>query len=391
MQSNINRYYTTTEEHADKLPAKEWDELANENVYMTHGWLRTLERTLIESPRPLYVLVCDSGRLLGCAVCYAQKKEDRLLGIDDPLLGRFKHVFPRLGMSFRPALVSPLRFAARCPILIRQDLSSKDRAQVLDRLLIEIEKHAVSHKLSTAFSTTSEDCEINTALQDRGYIQAMDIPIAYLDITWKDFSGYLSYLRKMSRNEAKSVKRQINKNRRAGVSIKNVHSLGGPDNTLMHLFRLNHFKYERGPFKYKDSLLRELKSNLGEHTVIKMASKNSQPIGASVTLTKGDVNSQMLIGIDHALSRDDLTYFNLNIYEEIKGAISSGSKRIYFGQGAYYLKIRRGCKVIDTYTYFKPVGLRHHIMTRLWFPILSAWVKAKLPDWIHRNHEAGCK
>ena len=179
MANQEHLYHITTASTTHELNEKEWNELTNDNMFAYWGWLRTLENTLIETISPIYVLIRDSNRLLGVAVCYVQGKENSLLCVDEALLGRLKYIFPRFDISFRPALVCALRHASHCPVMISNDLTQSERQQIRDILLSEIENHACSYGISTAFSTTSEDNELNQALRYRGYLRAIDVPNTY--------------------------------------------------------------------------------------------------------------------------------------------------------------------------------------------------------------------
>ena len=84
-------------------------------------------------------------------------------------------------------------------------------------------------------------------------------------------------------------------------------------------------------------------------------------------------------GVDHGMSGNDFTYFNINYYRPIMDAISSGKTRMNYGRGMYELKRRRGCKVKNICFYYKPYNVKEKIMAKSLFPLRGMRMKKILP------------
>jgi predicted N-acyltransferase len=84
-----------------------------------------------------------------------------------------------------------------------------------------------------------------------------------------------------------------------------------------------------------------------------------------------------MVGVDHALAGPDATYFMLTYYRPIQYAIDKRLKRIYFGNAQYALKQRRGCKISNSYIFYKSPRPAVNNLVGLWFLVHRIWFEKK--------------
>jgi hypothetical protein len=107
-----------------------------------------------------------------------------------------------------------------------------------------------------------------------------------------------------------------------------------------------------------------------------VARKGAAIVGAYVMLVEGPFAIAFAIGVDPG-EIDDYTYFRLGYYASVEYAAAHGIERIYFGRGMYAAKLRRGCRLIDAWTYSRANG-----PIRLWtapaYALATVWNRAKV-------------
>jgi predicted N-acyltransferase len=201
-----------------------------------------------------------------------------------------------------------------------------------------------------------------------------------MDISWDSFAAYKKYIRKRSLKMKKNIAQEINKNRKSGVTIGRVKDIDGQERRLYKLLNENSLEYDKLPMPFQENFLSRLEKNIGDDLVIYQSIKTGRISGVMVMLKSGDTAYLYLLGIDHSLAQNDFTYFNIGFYRPIADAITDNIKKIYFGAGPYYPKLRRGCKIQKAYFFHKPCHPASKLAAKLWFCLHHYWYNKKLPQ-----------
>jgi predicted N-acyltransferase len=361
-----------------RIDREEWDALVGESIFASYGWLKTLEQTFIGDQKPRYFLMREAGRLIATAACYIAQPSEQIHNCDDTLLGRFKRYASKMGISFLPAMICSPRGAFGTHVLVDKRLDSKKAETVVTELIKKIEEFAFEYRLSIVFANVMDhEISLIRSLSERGYSKADTFPLCYLDVEWSSFNDYLASLKQIRQGSAKMIRREINKNRNEGVIIEEIEKVDGYQDRLFEMANRNYLSHNGKPFPFRKEYFKALKENLGSDAVIYTATKNNELVGVCVLLRRKESYFVPVIGVDHESAGNDFTYFNLAYYRPIRDAISDRIKRIYFGQAMYSLKTRRGCKMSNTYTYYKPYRRVSQIAVRPWFWLLSTWYRKK--------------
>jgi predicted N-acyltransferase len=367
-------------ESITELKKREWDELAFDNVFASYGWLKTVEEAFAGKICPRYVVIKNSNRLVAVAVSYLFEKRRHVDDLDNILLGRLRRYVSNLGISFMPALICGPLFCYGKHFLVSSEASPEERRIATTELLDTIEGIATGRGLPVGFSGVMDDeTELMRLLANRKYRKAIDLPLAFLDIKWGSFSEYVDHLKTISKKARKVVKNEINRNQKEGVVIK---PLKGPENhedRLGELVNDNAYRHNQRPFMFRQGFFAKLKENLGKEARFYVSIKHDAITGVCILLVRNKIGYLPMVGVDHNKTANDFTYFNISFYKPISDAISEGITVLYFGRGMYELKARRGCSSKNVYTYYNPFDNVKDRAVRLWFALLSAWNRCKVP------------
>jgi predicted N-acyltransferase len=354
----------------------DWNGLAGENVLMSHGWLRTIEETRLVPSNRLYLLAEDTGRLVGGAVL-EYSGPDRF---DQLLFGRLANRTARLGISFGPVLdAHPYRSYGKA-FLVEAGADSSGRKNIIRALYSEMERLTGIADGSIGFSKLMEnEPELAELLKEEGFLRFTTSPLNYIDIKWSSFSGYREYIAGFSRNMESNIRKEMNKNRRVGVEIRAVEEVAECEDRLVQLAEMNRMKHNNLPFPFRRDFFSRLKEYMGGNAVIYGAFKKGELMGVALQLKTNRTAYSPIVGVDHDLSGNDATYFNLCYYKPIADAIENKIGRIYFGFGMYELKAKRGCRFLPVHVYFRSNRKWRNVAARSWMSVHSAWWARKSP------------
>jgi len=354
-----------------EIDSQTWNRLAGD-VFSSHDWLRTVEQTFIGEVRYRYCLIYERESLVGAAICQIWERSDRVFDLDDCMLGRFKGLSRRLGVSFLPAYVCGTLKGCGENLLVDESMEPDAKHAVSHELLDAIETDAVEFDVPVAFANVVEsDNDLVRLLRDRGFWSTYDLPVAWMDVCWSSFEEYKAYVRQASGSN-RFLRNEVSRFRKSGVRVQKLTKGSKLSGALHELLQQNYLVHNGKNYPFESGFLRTLKENLGEDAVIYLASKESTYHGVSLMLKRGAVGHMAAIGINHAVAGNDFTYFNLGFYEPIADAIEGGLEKLEFGTALYASKRRRGCRTAETYLYYKPMRTRKLFATRPAFHVHSA-------------------
>ena len=358
------------------IDPNEWNRLAGENPFATHGWLLTVESCWRNKLEPSYFTLRQDGVVVAASVCYVASATTDAETLDDMLFGRLARPARSFGLSFLPAFICGPALGYGWHIGVDQRLSSADQDMVRGMVLdaIEAESRNLGLQLHFVHLLDTENT-LQNLLRERGYLRCRNAPVAVLDVNWDSFEDYLSDLPARRRRE---FRRQIRRNREAGNAISLVESVPDDESRLLELVDNNARKHNTYPFAFGPGFFHELKRNLGAEAWIFTSRRSGVIMGVSGSVVEGDNAYAFVVGVDHGIAGNDYTYFQLLYYSLIAHAIESGTRHIFYGRGMYEIKLRRGCRLTDTWIYSREAAPRRQASAS-WFALASFWNRYKLP------------
>ena len=361
-----------------------WDALAGDNVYISYGWLKTVEETHKEPIGSRYLVVYDwDGKPVGATVCYiAGKNTSASVRLDPILQGKYRRILSPAGISFLPALVCCPMYGYGTHFLISGALDSAEKRAVAEELLAGVENLAARERLPICFQYVMDhEKELLSALEDkdRGYNKTLCLPINYIPVEWSSFEGYLDSIKGLGRSMKTKVRREIKTNGNEGVVIEPMENVDECADRLHEILDNHYLRLNGVHFPYSSRFIPNLRKNLGNDVIVNVASKKGRITAVGIVRKKGKCWDGLIVGVDHELAGNDFTYFNITLYKPIADAIAAGAAMMVQGSGVYEAKMRKGCKVARSYLFHKSLGKTGHILTNAWFRFHSSMLLRRLP------------
>ncbi len=361
----------------EEIKKEVWDLLTENNVYMCYEYLKTIEETTVFPLLPYYIIVYGEKALAGSVTYFEPQNSSKIL--DSVLLGRLMESGSFKKATFLPSIICNRQRGEGTHFIFSPDINNDQLNLLQDKLIDEIERIAKKKKASVCFLNITNDQEfLMKSLKKRGFYKTIDLPSNSIDVAWSSFDGYIKYLSIKYPYMKKSIRHEMNRNRKSGVIIKQIQNFEKHEKRLFELMKLNHFKHNSSAFMLKDNYIQKIKENFGENAIVYTAVKNDIIIGVSIILKKGREAFFSSIGIDHELSEKDFTFFNLGYYEPIREMSGYNLKRIYYGRGLYDTKIKRGCTTKDMFLFYKPRNKLALPFVKIWFIFHKKWMAYKL-------------
>lgn len=352
-----------------EIDQSEWDDLAGSKAQGSHAWLTIIEDTFYEKPDSHYAVVKKGEQIVGGCICYIRQQSGRLRDLDALILGRIKHLCNRMGITLAPVLYCGQMHGSDEPFLFSKNLG-KGELDLLCSLLIDaVEEKAQRSKCALCIYNMPESNEsFSLEMKERVYFRTTDFPSCYLDIEWDSFEGYKKFIQKViGKKMKKAIQNEINRNKKAGISIAPLADIQDANNSLYQLIDDHYRRLNQKSYPFTSQYLIHLKATFKDKVTIYTASKDGNYIAVCASIRKADTVYVPLIGVNHETAGNDFTYFNLAFYQPIRDAVEAGVKRIIFGNSQYRAKMRRGCKLQYLTVYYKPYHNFFNLIAKYWF------------------------
>jgi predicted N-acyltransferase len=361
----------------EQVPESEWQDLVVGHPALRLEVLNAITNTAIRPIKLQFFLLEDHLGLAAAAVCEPIAWSAAHNPLDALLLGRAAGPARRLGVSSGPALVFHTPLRRQAPVLLRAAHPSEQR-QVLDSLLDAIEEHAARVKYGIAFvGVTLEDNLLWSALRSRRYLDSEFDATACMQIEWADFDGYVDHLRARSKNAAQTARTELSRNRRNGVSIRQLPFAAADAYGLYAIFR-NHYRYKNGSDPpYGPEFLTQLAASLGDDLLIFEAVRDGKRVAALAVVCSGSVGWMAMIGLELRDRPNDFTYANLLFYHTAIWAPALSLKTLLYGTGVQRFKQKRGCRLLACHLYYRPGRPIGRVVAMPYLRIHQAWMRGK--------------
>ncbi len=361
----------------EQVPESEWQGLVAGHPALRLEVLKAITNTAIRSLKLQFFLLEDHLGLAAAAVCEPITSSVAHNPLDALLLGRAAEAARRLGVSSRPVLMFHTPLRRQAPVILRAAHPSEQR-QVLESLLDAIEEHAARLKYGIAFvGVTVEDQLLKSALRSRRYLDSAFDATACMQIEWADFDGYVNHLRARSKNAAQTARTERSRNRRSGVTIRQLRFAAADASGLYAIMR-EHYRYKNGmELPYGPEFLPQLAASLGDDLLIFEAVRDGKRVAALAVVRSGSVGWVVMIGLEQRDRPNDFTYSNLLFYHAATWAPALGLKTLLYGTGVQRFKLKRGCRLLACHLYYRPGRPIGRIIATSYLRIHQAWSRRK--------------
>jgi predicted N-acyltransferase len=362
----------------EQLPEAEWHHLVSGKPALRLEVLRAIARY---PSRPLSLqvfLLEDHLGLAGVAVCVPVGERAARNSLDTLLFGRAPPLLRRLGVSTQPVLLFQNPLLRQASVVLRQGTAVVQQ-RLLEQLLDSIETHAAELNVGIAFmSVTPEDTPLWATLRRRGYRCSAHDSTAWLDIRWSDFDSYVNYLRQTSSNAAKIARNERNRNRKSGVSIRQLTCSDELAHALYAITR-KHYHHKNGcdPV-YGPQFLPHLSQVLGDDLLVFEAVRGGKRVAMLAVVRSETVGWMAWVGIEMRDRPNDFTYANITFYHASDWAPALGLKSLLYGDVAQAAKSRRGCRLLPCGVFYRPRRRMFRWLARPYLALHQAWFQRKI-------------
>lgn len=353
----------------------EWQRIAVGHPALRHEVLRTLQTNASRTLSLRIFLVEDEEGLAAAAIGEQVDTQNAHNPLDGVLFGRARGVARRVGLATAPALVFESALGSAPTILAREGPS---RTTYLERVLGDIEDYAVQHGLGVAFSgIPAADDELTRAFERRRYVSSEVAATARLEVQWCDFEGYLRFLRQRSRNAAKTVRGERNRNARSGTCIRRLPA-AAPLDSIYVLARDHHRRKNEDDLPDGPGFLPQLQQDIGDDLICFAAERDGQRTASVAVVRFGKVGWVSWLGFAQHDRPNDFTYSNLVYYHLAANAPQLGIDTLLYGNSVLKAKEMRGCTVRVNRLYWRPRSVLARTLYRPYLAVHRAWYRRKL-------------
>lgn len=346
-------------QHYDSVSAidpLQWRQLEALSGFSSYGWLKTVESHAIGSYAPRYIVAYYHETPVGAVILDLVNDVDRENSIVRRVFGGRRLLRHTFGKSLIPNLVAGTPFGYGGQFLINASNGREQNVHIIRELLLAAEKLSTTLGAPLWFADVlAKDALLIDILRDAGYLSSRYLPLAELGIDWGTFDDYVATLKKQSKNVAKDIRRERNRCHSAGILLEEPTDLADRDKIYVQLANHTYGKHGDLAFPFSAGFFSGLKNELGDDLLVCEAQKDGKTLGFVTMTSDGRTAWAGSYGLDYSDSASAFVYFNLVLQWPVRKAIELGLERLVLGRGHYALKLRRGCRLSDTYFFHKPL------------------------------------
>jgi predicted N-acyltransferase len=353
----------------------DWQKIAVGHPALRHEVLRTLQTSATRPMALRIFLLEDDEGLAAAAIGEEVTAGDSHNPLDSALFGRARGVARSVGLATAPALVFESALGSAPPILARE---GPLRPMYLERLLSEIERYGAQNNLGVAFSgIPASDKELASVFERHRYVSSEVASTAWLKIEWSDFDGYLRFLRGRSKNAAKTVRGERNRNARSGICIRRLPNTA-PLDSIYVLARDHYRRKNQADLLDSPQFLPRLQQDIGEDLLCFAAERDGRRIASVAVVRFGDVGWVSWLGFAEHDRPNDFTYSNLVYYHLAESAAKLGINTLLYGNSVLKAKEMRGCQILVNRLYWRPRSSLARTLVKPYLFVHRAWYRRKM-------------
>jgi predicted N-acyltransferase len=262
------------------LGPQQWNALgAADNPFTRYEFLAALERSHCVGPgsgwEPRYLTLRDERGLAAGAAAYLKRHSFGEFVFDFA----WAKGYERIGRRYYPklTLAAPFTPATGPRLLVRADL---DRALHAARLLEELERHALSHSLSSVHALFLDEAA-RAACEQRGWLLRRDCQFHWTNRGYHSFEDYLATFTAEKRKKARRERRRVQE---AGVRFET--RFGGQlDEPLIdriyELHRDTFLRHGHEPYLTR-TFFSDAAKNLSDSLMVKLALHGRTVVAAAI-------------------------------------------------------------------------------------------------------------
>ena len=319
------------------VPPCEWNRLAGDDPFLRHEFLHALHATGCASAEtgwaPRFLILREHGVLAGAMPLYLKNHSYGEYVFD----WAWADAYHRHGLRYYPKLLNAVPFTPVAGKRLLADTAGQRRTLLAAAL--ELARESGASSLHCLFPPAGEAAE----MQDCGLLLRHGVQFHWLNPGYADFDGFLATLNHDKRKKIKQERRRV---RDAGIRFECYPGSAITDALWVFFnrcYRETYRQHRSTPYLSLD-FFRAIGRSMPENIALMVATRESQPIAASLNIHNGRRLCGRYWG---ALEFHPALHFETCYYQVIEFCIARGIASFEGGaQGEH--KIARGLLPVET-------------------------------------------
>ena len=319
----------------EDIPQEDWDSVYPKSLE-GYNFFKSLDESKFEQFSFYYIMIYDGDTVVGAAPCFLLR-----YSLDTSISGPIRRVLNFIKKRF-PAFLSVKALACGIPMgegHIGMGGNSKDIVDAIVKKMDEIARHEKAqliafkdfpHSYSSAFSL----------LTDSGFFKIDSLPYAEMEITFRDFDGYLNKLSGASRYDLRRKFKKVDSSVKIDMEIVDHPD----DDTFADMYELYTQildKHEMGFEVAPKGFFKNMAKNMPEETKFFLWRIDGKLVAFLFALTSGDIFIDYYLGLDYEFAHKYHLFF-IKFRDVMKWCIENKIKRYEIGFSGYEPKRRLG-------------------------------------------------
>jgi uncharacterized protein len=325
-----------------EIPEREWNRLVpDENFYLSHRWLRTLERN---SAMPARYLVLRRGdnEILGALPCYVARSPGTNM-LSDPGAVLATVTGSGTAADWLPSMLCGARVGYSSDLLLAPHQSSRTAVDTVRALVDALEHRA--HELAVAgcaFLYLNQGGQRRILPHLTGWAPLFASAEAWLDVPWASFDEYVKWLPASRRS---IVRRDVHRFQQGPCLLQEGQLANWYEQTARLQVNVQRKYAHPATVNAMSEMFSWWADDVGDCSVVFLCRQGDLLVGYSLAFRWGGTLYLRSAGMDYDQLTGSAEYFNVTYYAPIRYAIRHGLHRIHFGMESFRPKCLRGARL----------------------------------------------
>lgn len=343
----MNSTYTFTIYESTKALPKQWEKLAESNIFLTIPYLEALEQSAPLNMTCFYIGIFKDDQLVGIAISqFLNLNQLESFGERDKCLKTYFRNLIFRNFSAHVLFVGNNMLTGQNAFLFSSELNLREAIITLHQAAVEI-KNKLHQKRIKVHITTFKDF-------NKEEIKSFEIPSFsnfYRFITqpnmvfcscdhWLTFDDYLASLTKKYRDQYKRCRKKAEGIHKEKMDLESIIS---NEDTIYELYHHVALNAPFNTFLLTKNHFRILKEKLKDNFLFYGYFENGKLIGFNTLIKNGSQMDTYFLGYDEKIQREKMLYLNM-LYDMVAYSINKGFKEIVFARTALEIKSSIGAK-----------------------------------------------
>lgn len=339
----FNIYASTTE-----LPEK-WDEVAHDNAFLQHAYLKVLEESAPKNMQCFFIGVFDNNRLIGVALAqYLNLNRLESFGERDRCMKTYLRNFIFKNFASHVLFIGNNMITGQNGFLFCKPIETDVLTEILTNCANEIEKYFKKQHIKIHIVSFKDFYqEFATELKNSSFLKLYEFNtqpnmIFKLKPEWNTIEDYMNALSKKYRDQYKRAHKKFE-----GLTIREM-DLEEIISKEKKIYELYHYVAKNAPFNtffLAENHFSTFKKQCQNRFKVFGYFEHESLVGFHTLLLNGNTLETYFLGYEEHIQKEKMLYLNM-LYHMTQFGIENQFGRIIFGRTALEIKSSIGAEPV---------------------------------------------